>query len=148
LYRPFARSPLVIHEGLVQRKSKLIEWSILRLVNLAQLRGVNLAELAVSLEDTPTTRESAVLTAKLGDIYTAQGKPASAITAYQRALQLDPSPPQRLSLRLTLGEKLLAENRIEDARKNYKQLLAEAPDYPDQASIQQRLITLVPKPAK
>jgi len=148
LYRPFGKSPQQVHEELQHRKSKLIEWSVLRLINLGLARGDHPAALTVLLEDTPTTRESAILTAKLGDFYAAQGKPASAIAAYQRALQLGPSPQHRLGLRLTLGEKLLAANRDEDARKNYDQLLAEAPDYPDKEGIRQRLTTLALKPGK
>ena len=148
LYRPFGKLPLQLHENLEHRKSKLIEWSILRLVNCALARGANPAALTVSLEDAPTTKESAVLTAKLGDFYAAQGKPASAIAAYQRALLLAPSLQHRISLRLALGEKLLAENRREDARKNYEQLLAEAPDYPDITHIRQRLATLTVSPGK
>lgn len=142
LYRPFGKPPLQVQEDLQQRKSKLIEWAILRLANLALAGGVNQTALTVSLEDTPTTKESAVLTAKLGDLYTAQGKPTSAIAAYERALKLEPSPQHRIGLRLALGEKLLAENREADACKNYEQLLMEAPDYPDIPVIRQRLTTL------
>ena len=145
LYRPFGKAPLGLHEVLQQRKSPLVEWSILRLVNLGFARGGNPAALAFSLEETPTTRTSAVLTAKLGDLYAAQGKPASAIAAYERALRLAPSPQQRLGLRLTLGEKLMAEGHADDARKNFEQLLADAPDYPDQEIIRQRLAALVRK---
>jgi len=110
--------------------------------------GANRVNLTISLEDNPTTKESAVLTAKLGDFYTAQGKPTSAIAAYQRALLLTPSPAQRLSLRLTLSEKLLAENRVEDARQNYEQLLIEAPEYPDTQLIRERVDSLISKPTK
>jgi uncharacterized protein (TIGR03790 family) len=148
LYRPFGKSPLQLQEELQHRKSKLLEWSTLRLVNLSLAGGANRVNLTLSLEDNPTTKESAVLTAKLGDFYTAQGKPTSAIAAYQRALLLAPSPAQRLSLRLTLSEKLLAENRAEDARQNYEQLLIEAPDYPDSQLIRERLDSLIAKPAK
>lgn len=142
LYRPFGKLPLEAQQELEQRKSKLIEWSILRLVNLALANGANSAALTVSLEDMPTTKESPVLTAKLGDFYAAQGKPGSAIAAYQRALTLAPSPQHRLGLRLTLGEKLVAEKRRDEARKNYELLLAETPDYPDAELIRQRLATL------
>ncbi len=148
LYRPFGKLPLQLHENLERRKSKLIEWSILRLVIGALARGASPAALAVSLEDASATKESAVLTAKLGDFYAAQGKPASAIAAYQRALLLAPSRQHRIGLRLVLGEKLLAENRGEDARKNYEQLLAETPDYPDITLIRQRLATLAVSPGK
>ncbi len=143
LYRPFGKSPLQFQAELQERKSKFIEWSLLRLFNLALVRSVNQTTLTISLEDAPTTSKSAILTAKLGDLYAAQGKPASAIAAYQRALLLDPSPMQRLRLRLTLGEKLLAENRVGAARINYEDLLAEAPDYPDTPLIRQRLASLM-----
>jgi predicted negative regulator of RcsB-dependent stress response len=148
LYRPFSKPPLQLQAELQYRRSKLLEWSTLRLVNLALVGGANQANLTISLEDDPITKESAVLTAKLGDFYTAQGKPASAIAAYLRALLLAPSPAQRLSLRLTLGEKFLAENRTEEARQNYEQLLFEAPDYPDGPLIRSRLDSLTAKPTK
>lgn len=148
LYRPFGKSPLQLQEELQYQKSTLLEWSTVRLVNLALVGGANRANLTISLEDNPTTKASAVLTAKLGDFYAAQGKPTSAIAAYQRALLLDPSPAQRLSLRLTLGEKFLAENRTDDARDNYEQLLIEAPDHPDRLLIRERLDSLIAKPAK
>ncbi len=148
LYRPFSKPPLQFQEELQYRKSKLLEWATLRLINLALARGANQASVTVSMEDTPTTKESAVLTAKLGDFYAAQGKPTSAIAAYQRALLLAPSPAQRLSLRLTLGEKLLAENRTEEARQNYGQLLIESPDYPDKMRVRERLETLTVSPEK
>ncbi len=142
LYRPFGKIPLEAQQELEQRKSPLIEWSVLRLANLARMNGATPATLAVSLEETPATKESAVLTAKLGDFYAAQGKPSSAIAAYQRALTLAPSPQHRLSLRLTLADKLLAEKRQDEARKNYELLLAENPDYPDADLIRQRLAAL------
>jgi len=40
-----------------------------------------------------------------------QGKPSSAIITYQRALTLNPSPEQRIRIRLTLGENFCAEPR-------------------------------------
>ena len=59
------------------------------------------------LEELGPTKESAVLSEKLADLYAAQGKPFSAVHAYVQALKLDPSPQQRLRLLLTLGEKLV-----------------------------------------
>ena len=74
-----------------------------------------------------------------------QGKPSSAIVTYQRALTLNPSPEQRIRIRLTLGEKLLAQNREADAMEKYQQLLKESPDYPGKASIEARLAALEQK---
>ena len=148
LYRPFGRNPIEQHNELAERKSKLLEWSTLRIVNLSRVRGMGLTQLAAILEDTPTTKESAVLTEKLADLYSELGKPSSAIAAYERALTLNPSPQQRIRLRLTLGEKLIAAKRDDDARDNYQKLLQESPDYPDAVGIGQKLAGLAAAPAK
>ncbi len=148
LYRPFAKPPQQLHLELEAKKSKLIEWSHLRVVNLNQARGASLAEMVGYLEQIATTRESAVLSEKLGDLCSAQGKPSSAVHAYERALKLDPSPQQRIRLRLTLGEKLLALKRDEEAYDNYWKFLEESPDYADKASIQQNLAALAQKLGK
>jgi tetratricopeptide (TPR) repeat protein len=148
LFRPSGKPPQQLHEELERRHSKLLEWSHLRVVNLNLVRGSTLAEVVNYLEQTATTTNSAVLTEKLADLYVLQGKPASAIGAYERALKLEPSPQQRLRLRLTFGEKLAAANRDEDAYANYEKLLAECSDYPDKLSIYRRLLPLAQKLGK
>jgi uncharacterized protein (TIGR03790 family) len=142
LYRPFGKNPIEQHHELEARKSKALEWSILRIANLTRARGMGGAQVATLLEDTPTTKESAVLTEKLADLYSELGKPSSAISAYEKALTLNPSPQQRIRLRLTLGEKLIAAKRYDEARANYQKLLQEAPDYPDAVGIGQKLVGL------
>jgi tetratricopeptide (TPR) repeat protein len=87
-----------------------------------------------------------VLTEKLADLCAAQGKPSSAIDAYERALKLNPSPEQRIRIRLTLGEKLAANGRNADAIENYKQLLKESPDYPGKPLVLKKLALLEQKP--
>jgi tetratricopeptide (TPR) repeat protein len=89
-----------------------------------------------------------VLTEKLADLYTAEGKPSSAILTYQIALKLKPSPEQAVRIRLTLGEKLLAESRDTEAYENYQQLMTEAPDYPGKTAIYQKLLSLAQKLGK
>jgi uncharacterized protein (TIGR03790 family) len=148
LYRPFGRNPIEQHNELAERKNKLVEWSTLRIVNLSRVRGMSLSQLTAILEDTPTTKESAVLTEKLADLYSELGKPSSAIAAYERALTLNPSPQQRIRLRLTLGEKLIAAKRDDEARTNYQKVLQESPDYPDAVGIEQKLAGLAVAPAK
>jgi tetratricopeptide (TPR) repeat protein len=76
-----------------------------------------------------------------------QGKPSSAIETFQRALTRNPSPEQRIRLRLTLAEKLPAQGREADAIENYKQLLKESPDYPGKPSVEAKLAALEQKPA-
>jgi len=148
LYRPFGKNPIEQQNELAARKSKLLEWSILRLANLSRARGLSALQIATILEETPTTKESAVLTEKLANLYSEQGKPSSAIAAYERALTLNPSPQQRIRLRLTLGEKLIAAKRDEEARANYQRLLQESPDYPGASAIEQKLAGIAAPPGK
>jgi uncharacterized protein (TIGR03790 family) len=146
LYRPFGKPPPQLHQELENKHSKLLEWSHLRVVNLNLAIGTPVAQLVNFLEQIPTTKQSAVLMEKFGDLLTAQGKPSSALDAYRRALALDPSPQQRIRLRLTLGEKLLAANRDAEAEDNYQKLLEESPDYPGKASLLEKLAALKQKP--
>jgi uncharacterized protein (TIGR03790 family) len=147
LYRPFGKSPLELHAELARRHSKLIEWSHLRVVDLAIARGAPLAQAASYLENIPATTNSAVLTEKLADLYDELGKPSSTISTYEKALQLNPSPEQRIRIRLTLGERLSTANRGADAIDNYKRLLEESPDYPGRNSIEDKLTALENKSA-
>jgi len=92
LYRPFATPPQQLHQELERKQSKLIEWSHLRVVNLGQAQGAPAEQLLSYLEQIPTTKTSAVLSEKLGDLCATSGKTSSAVHAYERALNLDPSP--------------------------------------------------------
>jgi uncharacterized protein (TIGR03790 family) len=148
LYRPFGNNPDQLHRELAARHSKLLEWSYVRLVNANLANGKSLATLIPLLEALDETKESAVLTEKLGDLYYAQGKPSSAVHSYLQALRLNPSPQQRLRLRLTLGERLLALDRAAEAYDDYQQLLEENPRYPDKLSIYRQLLPLAQKLAK
>jgi tetratricopeptide (TPR) repeat protein len=98
------------------------------------------------LENLDVTTNSAVLTEKLADYYEMQGKPSSAIETYQLALTRNPSPEQSIRIRLTLGEKLAAENRNPEVVDNYRQLLKEAPNYPGKPAIEAKLAALLQKP--
>jgi uncharacterized protein (TIGR03790 family) len=148
LYQPFKKTPAELHGQLARAKNPLIEWSFDRLVCLDLVRGMRAPQLIPFLANqVPLTAHSAVLTEKLANLYEASGKPSSAIESWQNALKLNPSPQQRLRLRLTLGEKLIAESRAAEAAENYRALLAEAPDYPGKSSIDEKLKSLEPKPA-
>jgi uncharacterized protein (TIGR03790 family) len=148
LYRPFGKSPQLLQVELSHAHSPLVEWSYLRLVDLSLAHGTSNWELSSLLENLDATTNSAVLTEKLADLYEAEGKPFSAIENYRRALKLNPSPEQRIQIRLTLGEKLLAQDSDADAIEDYKQLLEESPDYPGKNSIEDKLNTLEQSPAK
>jgi uncharacterized protein (TIGR03790 family) len=146
LYRPFGKTLTQLHAGLYREHSPLIDWAFDRLVNLDLVRGVPLLNVANYLESVPITAHSALLTERLADMDDHLGKPSSAIDLWQRALRLHPSPQQNIRIRLVLADKLVAADRIADAIVNYKQLLADAPNYPGKASVQQKLQKLEQQP--
>jgi len=145
LYRPFGKSPPRLHAELIRRQSPLIEWSQSRIVDLALAHDASLFRVANYLENVSATTNSAVLTEKLAGLYEREGKPSSAIETYERALNLEPSPEQRIRIRLTLGEKLEQQNQNQEAYDNYQKLLRESPDYLGRISIYQKLLLLARK---
>ena len=148
LYRPFGRPAQQVHNELVRTHGKFLEWSYLRAVNLNLAQGMPTARAAAFLDQLDLTKHSAVLTEKLGDLYAVGGKPASAIEMYERALKLDPSPEQRVRLRMTLGDRLTAVSTSEDGDKykealaDYQALLKENPDYPNKLAIYKKLLVV------
>jgi len=145
LYRPFGKDVDQLSKELDARHDKLSEWCYLRLVDINQANGRSIADLANLMEEWPVTKQSAILTEKLGDLCSAQGKPSSAAYEWAQALKLSPSPQQRIRLRLALGEDLAALDRAPEAYGNYQSLLQESPDYPDKAVIYHRLLALARK---
>src|SRR5262249_54432541 len=111
LYRPFGRNPDLLKDELLRRKSKVTGWYYLLLLNVNLVAGKPVSEGVTVLEQFENTKNSAVLTEKLGDLYAAQGKPASAAHAYQEALKLDPTPQQRVRLELAMADKLNASGQ-------------------------------------
>jgi tetratricopeptide (TPR) repeat protein len=142
LYQPYKFGPAELHARLVRAHSPLIEWSFERLVNLDRVHGAREPQLEKFLEQLPATATSAVLTEKLADIYDDLGKPSSAIAAWQQALKLHPSPQQGIRIRRTLVPKLLAEGRKADAIDDDQKLLAESPQYPGRAQVEEELKSL------
>lgn len=129
LYCPFKRTipRLLVEQN--RAHSKWIEWTYLRVVNVSIAEGKPPSDVITLLQSIPVTKDSAVLTEKLGDMYVAAGMPASAIETYQNALQLSPSPMQAVRIRLGLADKLAAAGRIKEACDDLKTLLKNAPDY-------------------
>ena len=146
LYQPFKKSPPELHALLEKTQNPLLEWSFDRLICLDLARGLRPAQLLDFLANqVPLTPRSAVLTEKLANLYEAAGKPSSAIESWQNALMLNPSPQQKIRLRLTLGEKLAAQDRLDEAAENYRALLSEAPDYPGRSLVDEKLKALEQK---
>lgn len=135
LYRAFAMRPDLLQIKLQATESPLRAWMILRVVNLNQVRGVPLLQLANYLESLPFTRQSAVLTEKLGDLNAAVGKPASTLRCYQSALELDPSPQQRIRLMSKLGNELMDQKKFQEAANHWLTLYRKFPDYPGRSEV-------------
>ncbi|HEY2574223.1 MAG TPA: hypothetical protein VGH65_09145, partial [Verrucomicrobiaceae bacterium] len=94
------------------------------------------------LEQEPTTRKSAVLKEKLGDLFYSRGKLADAIDAYGKALNLEMTPLQRVRVMLAQGELLALYTKRQPALDLYQQFLKEFPDYPDTLGIYQKMLPL------
>lgn len=142
LYRPFGPDPEALHDRLLRENSPLLDWSYLRLVNLNMAVGKSIDEVVLFLEALKPTTRSAVLSEKLGDLYLAQGKPSSAIHAYESALKFQPSAQQKIRLRMVIAEKLTDLGEKEKALEAYRMLLKEAPSYPDRSVIETRMSAL------
>jgi uncharacterized protein (TIGR03790 family) len=145
LYRPFGKVPRAQHEELLRRHSKLIEWSFLRIVNIGLALGSKPVEMAEYLDLQDATRSSAVLMEKLADLRQAIGQNNMSIQARLQALQLDPSPQQRVRLTLTLADQLLASGRDTQALSLYDDFLKKEPDYPDAAALYAKMEALALK---
>jgi uncharacterized protein (TIGR03790 family) len=145
LYRPFGKNPDQLAAELEGRGSPLVEWVILRLLNLNLAAGKTAAEGVSLLETLDLTRNSAVLSEKLGDLYFTIGKPSSGIHAYERALTLKPSPQQSIRIRLNLAARLTTSDRTEEALTVYAKLLEEAAWYPDKLGVLNRMLPLAQK---
>lgn len=142
LYRPFGQTLQTLIKQQENSHSKWLEWSCLRAANLGLSHGKRPADVAATLQTIPATKESAVLTEKIGELYDDAGMPSSAIEAYENSLQRDPSPMQRVRIRLELAEKLDAANKPSEAYADLKALLDEDPDYPGKPTVQKRLLEL------
>ena len=103
------------HEQLLASKSKLIEWSHLRVANLNLAQGFPAAETIAYLE--AEGKESAVLSEKLGDLYLSNGKLDLAIQNYKRALSLHSSPQQENRLKSILAEKFSGASSKPEEKK-------------------------------
>ncbi len=151
LYRPFGRKQSEdqigarfrdLHLDLLARRSKLIEWSHLQVVNLNLASGYPASEMIGYLEQEATTQQSAVLKEKLADIYYDRGKLGDAIRTYEGALKQEPSTQQRVRITLNLAGLLTLYTREQQALDLYQQFLKDFPDYPDQLTVYQKMLPL------
>lgn len=142
LYRPFGKLPEQLHQELAQKNDPLIEWSYLRIINASALRGATTAQLIETLKNLPARTNSAVLTEKLAELCDSAGKTLSAIDYYNQALQLHPSPEQKIRIRLALADKYTAQGDKKNTYDDLWKIIDENPDYPTKFDIMKRLLDL------
>jgi uncharacterized protein (TIGR03790 family) len=145
LYRPCAKQALEQHLELIRRKSNLLEWSHLRVVNMNLATGLPAEKLIGYLETTPETAGSAVLLEKLADLYFQKAKFPEAALNYRKALEQSPSPQQHIRLLLALARSLDSAGKEEDVFGIYQEFVIAFPDYPDLLSIYRKLAPLAEK---
>ncbi|HVV00457.1 MAG TPA: TIGR03790 family protein [Verrucomicrobiae bacterium] len=148
LYRPFGRSAEDLHEDLARRHSPFLQWSFLRLANLHLAGGESASTVITKLENLDLAKKSAVLEEKLGDLYSADGKPSSAAHAWMEALKLDPSPQARVRITLELGEKLASLKREPEAYDFYLALANKCPGEAEKVEVLKKLEALARKMGK
>ncbi len=121
LYQPFKKSSPELHALLTRTKNPLIEWSFDRLICLCSISPTVCANPNCS-HSSPTCRSARKRRAerKTRQSLRRFRQASSAIESWQNALKLNPSPQQKNRLRLTLGGKLAAQNRIAEAVENYR----------------------------
>jgi uncharacterized protein (TIGR03790 family) len=131
-----------LHLQLLERRSKLIEWSHLQVVNLNLAMGHTASEAIGYLEEYAATQRSSVLLEKLAAIYYTQGKLSDAFEANGKALQLPMTPLQRARVMLAQAQLLATFVKEDQAFDLYQQFLKEFPDYPDPLLIYQKMLPL------
>lgn len=138
LYRPFAGNLLRLHHELELRHHPQADWSTIRLLNLSLNHHAPLPNVASLLERLPETAHSAVLNEQLARLEEELGKPASAIQANRRAVDLADSALLRLRLQLELADRLEHDRQPAAAVTVLRQIVGDNPAYPGRVQIEQR----------
>jgi uncharacterized protein (TIGR03790 family) len=142
LYLPYAKEGRSLHEELNRNQNLLVEWSHARVINLNLLKKAPVSELITYLEEQPITKVSAILQEKLGQLHRIEGNKAKLIAALAKAADLSASAPQKIRVTLELAQELSLAKRTQDAYDAYSYFLLTFPNYPNQLSIQKKLLEL------
>lgn len=150
LYKPFGQDPQQLHRHLESTQSPMLPWSHLRVVNLLLVQKQPIQDAIAYLTEVQQLCPSPVLSEKLAELDMLAGKPYSAVRALRRALELNPSPQQRIRLMLRLGALLEEVDRTSEACEVYLKFIEEHRAYPGLAQVCARALPLVRKhaPAK
>ena len=140
LYRPYCRALSERHDDLEKKQSPLREWSHAMFVDRALAQRVPANLVADQLAKLPLTKTSAVLSEKLADVLRLQGQAVAAITVYDQALDLAPTPQQKVRLFFALAGLQDGNGQGSEALKTLKRFLAACPDYPAKRAVWERML--------
>jgi uncharacterized protein (TIGR03790 family) len=142
LYQPFGKGLEGVHRDLEKRGSKLLEWSHLLVANRNLVMGSGPDELIGYIQAFPVSRQSAVLTEKVADLYALKTALGDSVDTCETALKRDPSPQQKVRLLLKAAEKRAVYGPDDKAYGHYNTLLKEFPDYPEPLKIYQMMLPI------
>jgi uncharacterized protein (TIGR03790 family) len=145
LYRPFGGNPQKLHAELQRRHSPWVQWSVLQWVDLNLANGGPAADYEKFLETEPATKESAILTEKLAQLYEKGGKADLAMKTLRQALALHPTPQTVVRLTLELGGQLQGAGRDAEALKLYDAFIRSTPGWPGAVTLYQKMEALADK---
>lgn len=149
LYRPFGRKFEDLQRDLEQRRLALLEWTIVQIINVRLAADQTAADQWITRLEAPPlqalTRQSAVLTEKLADLYWATKKVSDALDYYEAALTRHASPQQKARILLLLAQRRTLYGPHERALEHYRQFLKEFPDYPEKLAIYRKILPLAQK---
>jgi tetratricopeptide (TPR) repeat protein len=99
-------------------------------LNLARLyaESGDLQHAAKVIEDVPVNDRTAKMEFALGAAYDQLKQPKDAISAYERAADMEPGDPHTID---ALAQALLSNDQLDDALKQFKQLAEADPDNPE-----------------
>jgi tetratricopeptide (TPR) repeat protein len=99
-------------------------------LNLARLyaENGNLQQAAKVIEDVAVNDRTAKMEFALGAAYDQLKQPKDAISAYERAADMEPGDPHTMD---ALAQALLANNQLDEALKQFNQLAEADPDNPE-----------------
>ncbi|MCP5526467.1 MAG: TIGR03790 family protein [Verrucomicrobiales bacterium] len=123
LYRPFGVSLAERRQRLETAGDPDLPWALLQELNVEL--GVNppVTEALARLGALSGLNASAVLQQRLAELQVIAGHPAEAAYAYRRAIDLKPSPEQRVHLQLALARLLATTDRPGEAVAVYEDFL-------------------------
>ena len=139
LYRPFAKTLDEWRQEVAGKTNSAAEWVELAAVNVQLTAGGARDQAITTLNDLPLTKTSAVLEEKLAELNYQLRRLDAAAEALKAAVNLKPSPQQRVRLEVLLADTLDRLGHKDEAVMAYQQFLKDHPDTPLKQKVQERL---------